>query len=145
MREAIKLTIPVEPMGTVRMTSGMVKRIKWYGANDPKAEKVKRYLNYKEAISLYVKAVYRDKPIDKPVHVNIAFHLPIPESWSGKKRREADGQLHTSKPDRDNLEKGVLDSLNKIIWLDDKQVCSGSSIKRYSSKPRIEIEIHEVC
>jgi Holliday junction resolvase RusA-like endonuclease len=37
---------------------------------------------------------------------------------------------HVKKPDRDNLDKAVLDALTGIFWHDDCQVCSGSIEKR---------------
>lgn len=39
------------------------------------------------------------------------FHLPMPASWSKKKRAEKLGQLHDQKPDLDNLIKAVWDAL----------------------------------
>ncbi len=49
--------------------------------------------------------------------------------------------FHTSKPDRDNLDKLVLDALTGVFWVDDKVVCQGWLQKEYSDKPRIEIFI----
>ena len=39
------------------------------------------------------------------------FHLPMPKSWTKKKRAEKLGQLHDQKPDLDNLIKSVFDAL----------------------------------
>lgn len=39
------------------------------------------------------------------------FTLPMPKSWSKKKRLALVGQPHQSKPDVDNLVKAVLDAL----------------------------------
>lgn len=143
----MKLVIPVEPMGTVRMTAGMVKRIKYrlYGPNDKKALTVIRYLDYKKLISTLARLEYKGEPMQGPIKVDITFHMPIPPSWSKKKQRDAPGQWHTSKPDRDNLEKGVCDALNKIVWNDDGQVCAGRIEKYYSDRPRIEIEVEEIA
>lgn len=133
-------------MGTVRMTAGMVKRIRFnlYSPGEKNVEKVKRYLDYKEKIAIIARSKYKGDPISGPVELNITFYLPIPPSWTKTKQRDMDGQLHTSRPDRDNLEKGVCDALNKIVWKDDGQVCMGTTIKRYSREPRIEIEVKEV-
>lgn len=140
----MKLVIPIEPMGTVRTTAGMIKRIKYYAANDKKAEAVKRYLAYKQELSLRATAQFKSTIITGPVRLNIVFRMPMPESWTGAKKKRMNGQPHTTKPDRDNLEKGVCDSLNKIIWKDDGQVFDGSTSKYYSFEPGIEIEITEV-
>lgn len=51
--------------------------------------------------------------------LSLLFELPMPASWSKKKRREMLGQPHRQKPDIDNLTKAVLDSLcgeDCTIW-----------------------------
>jgi Holliday junction resolvase RusA-like endonuclease len=40
----------------------------------------------------------------------IEFVMPMPKSWSKKKRAEMDGKPHTQKPDLDNLLKGIGDA-----------------------------------
>lgn len=40
---------------------------------------------------------------------------------------------HIKKPDRDNLDKAVLDALTGIFWIDDCQVCDGRIRKRIAS------------
>lgn len=54
-----------------------------------------------------------------PAGVSIIFYLPMPESWSGKKKQRMAGQGHTQKPDLDNLLKAVFDALlgdDSHIW-----------------------------
>ena len=46
-----------------------------------------------------------------------------------------------TRPDKDNAEKIVFDSLNGIIWKDDSQICAGETIQKYSKDPRTEIYI----
>lgn len=49
----------------------------------------------------------------------LTFHLPMPESWSEKRKLSMIGQPHQQKPDKDNLEKGFLDALcekDQTIW-----------------------------
>lgn len=50
---------------------------------------------------------------------HITFVLSMPKSWSKKKRLEMLGQAHQVRPDKDNLEKALLDSLftdDSHIW-----------------------------
>lgn len=78
-----------------------------------------------------------------PLVVTLQFWLPIPKSWSKKKRALAlDGELlPISRPDIDNYEKAVLDALNDVIYHDDSQVVYKASFKAYSGEPRTEIGI----
>lgn len=51
---------------------------------------------------------------------HITFVIPMPKSWSNKKRTEMCGQAHRQKPDIDNLLKSVLDTLapggDDYVW-----------------------------
>lgn len=50
---------------------------------------------------------------------HVIFVLPMPQSWSKKKRAEMDGKPHQQKPDIDNLTKSLLDALfddDSHIW-----------------------------
>ena len=42
---------------------------------------------------------------------HIVFVLPMPASWSKKKRSEMNGKPHQQRPDKDNLEKALLDAV----------------------------------
>jgi Holliday junction resolvase RusA-like endonuclease len=51
--------------------------------------------------------------------VNIVFILPMPPSWSKKKKLEMDGKPHQQTPDGDNLVKAAFDCLcdqDNFIW-----------------------------
>jgi Holliday junction resolvase RusA-like endonuclease len=69
------------------------------------------------------------------VSVFVSLNVTPPASWSQKKQKQAlDGQIFpTSKPDVDNVVKGIFDALNDIVWKDDKQVCDVTISKRYST------------
>lgn len=64
---------------------------------------VKRYRAYQTEL------LVRGLQIPTPV-CHLIFVMPIPPSWSERKKAEHDGQPHQQKPDRDNLEKAVLDT-----------------------------------
>jgi Holliday junction resolvase RusA-like endonuclease len=126
------LLIPIEPMGAVRMT-GRGKYIK---------KNALRYLAYKEQIQWEVKKQFRRKELlAGPIEVKITFFMPMPKSWSNKKKSNSVGTYHTKKPDTDNLVKGIFDALNKLVWQDDNLVAKVSAKKIYAENPRIKVEI----
>lgn len=129
------IVIPVEPMGAVRMT----QRGKYM------SKSAMKYLNYKAYLKHHAKIQAQGKQFDKqPLEVQIRFRMPVPASWSPKKRSAALGRYHMKKPDADNLVKGVFDSLNKIVWADDNQVAKLSAVKVYGEEPGIEVLIKEL-
>jgi len=53
-----------------------------------------------------------------------------------------DGVLRpTTKPDIDNLVKGIKDSLSKVLGYDDSQITELVARKLYSDNPRAEVTI----
>lgn len=72
-------------------------------------------------------------PFTGPCHVSVLIELPIPSSWSTKKKTAAIvGDVRpTSRPDLDNFVKSILDVLNGIVILDDAQVVELQASKRY--------------
>ena len=67
---------------------------------------------------------------------HVTFILPMPESWSMKKRKQYSGQPHQQKPDKDNLEKALLDA----IFTDDCRIWDGRVTKLWGEKGQILIE-----
>ncbi|MGG3798614.1 RusA family crossover junction endodeoxyribonuclease [Metabacillus fastidiosus] len=55
----------------------------------------------------------------------------IPKSWLKVKKQQVIGEYHTKKPDRDNLVKGISDTLNKLVWQDNNQVAKVTAVKSY--------------
>ena len=89
----------------------------------------------------------------------MTFYLPAPKTISDppkprsrqKKIKEYDDFINEQiyvdkKPDLDNLEKAVYDSISKseIVWTDDNIIIEHTTRKVYSPNPRIEIEIEEI-
>lgn len=85
-------------------------------------------------------------PWSGPLRVDLTFYFP-----RRKNHFRSNGELkpfapiwHVAKPDRDNLDKGVLDALTNLgLWPDDKQVCDGLIRKLYGAQPGCEITIAE--
>ena len=74
-------------------------------------------------------------PFAESVKVHMEFHMPIPKSFSRKKKESLIGVYHQKKPDISNLIKFVEDALNGILWMDDKLICFLSAKKFYSTSP----------
>lgn len=96
--------------------------------------------DFKAAIHIAAKraiAAYVLRPVrDCPVKVDCEFVFPRPKShFTAKGQIKPTAPVwHTQKPDRDNLDKAVLDTLTKVqMWADDCQVCSGSLVKRWAA------------
>ena len=87
-----------------------------------------------------------EKPYDCPLHVKMTFCFNRPKAHyrTGKNShllKDNAPHYHIKKPDLDNLEKFVADSLNGIFWKDDSIICSVSKEKIYGDSPYIEIAI----
>ncbi|MBJ9131176.1 RusA family crossover junction endodeoxyribonuclease [Citrobacter freundii] len=67
---------------------------------------------------------------------HVTFILPMPASWSKKKRAEFNGKLHQQKPDVDNLTKSLLDAL----FEDDAHIWDARVSKLWGETGRIIIE-----
>ena len=70
-----------------------------------------------------------------PLRVDLTFYFPRPKGHfrsNGELKPNAP-KWHTSKPDRDNSDKAILDTLTNLgIWGDDKQVADGRIRKFYT-------------
>lgn len=77
------------------------------------------------------------------VEVSIRLFVTPPASWSQKKQREAlaGNVFPTSKPDIDNVLKGIMDACNEIVFKDDKQAVDVRVVKRYGQVARAAVEV----
>lgn len=82
-------------------------------------------------------------PLDGALTAYIEVFVPIPASWSNRKRADAAaGDLPAvSKPDGDNFAKLVGDALNKIVWQDDSQIVMWQIFKSYSETPGLRVSV----
>lgn len=91
---------------------------------------------WKTLILLEAKKHRPSTPFDGPVRVDIVFNFRRPQAhFNGVLLRNNAPLYHITKPDRDNLEKAVLDVLTKAeYWRDDCQVCAGQVSKFYADR-----------
>lgn len=82
-------------------------------------------------------------PFDGPVSLTILVDVLVSESWPTWKRAAAlAGRIMpTGKPDSDNLLKLISDAINKVVWVDDAQVCDCEITKRFSEKAGVTVKV----
>lgn len=72
---------------------------------------------------------------DLPAAISIKFYIPMPSSWSEKKKSLLYGKPHQAKPDLDNLIKAVWDSL----CISDSYIWRVDAVKLWAREGSIEI------
>jgi Holliday junction resolvase RusA-like endonuclease len=82
-------------------------------------------------------------PITAPVRAEIVVDLPVPASWSAKRRDAAlRGDVRpSSRPDTDNYIKAALDAVNAIVATDDSLIVDLVAVKRYARVPQLTITV----
>lgn len=88
-------------------------------------------------------------PLTGAVRLDCYFYFQRPSSHYGSGKnagvlKSSSPTYKISKPDRDNLDKFVLDAMSKVYWKDDSQVCAGEILKVYDEKPRTVLVITEL-
>lgn len=110
----------ITPMGKPRMT----RSDKW-----KQRPEVLRYRAFKDEVRL--------NKVSLPERgYHITFVIPMPKSWSKKKKAEMNGKPHQQKPDKDNLEKALLDA----IFEDDCRIWDGRVSKVWGETGKIIIK-----
>ncbi|ARD60179.1 crossover junction endodeoxyribonuclease RuvA [Kosakonia radicincitans DSM 16656] len=116
---------PIVPMGKPRMT----RSDKW-----KKRPEVMRYRAFCDEVRIC--------GVVLPVAgAYVTFILPMPASWSKKKRAEMNGKPHQVKPDKDNLEKALLDAL----FENDAHIWDSRVTKLWGESGQIIIEEDALC
>ena len=102
--------------------------------------------SYEDEIRMMAKAAMgATELLETPVTVAIYIRVGIPASFSKQKRKDALAGIirPTKKPDLDNIAKCFLDSMNEIVYLDDKPVVSLHITKVYAETPAVEVMVKE--
>ena len=124
-----KVILNITPQTHVRATQGdsiffRITREKLRPAGLSRLMRLEKYNQYK--IDLHAEAKNKQFTLP-PIGASIIFFIPVPPSWSKKKKKLHHGRFHQSKPDIDNLQKAFLDSL----MAEDKQVAHLEVQKRW--------------
>lgn len=115
----------ITPLGKPRMT----RADKW-----KKRPEVLRYRAFCDEVRL-------NKVTLPESGYHVIFVLPMPPSWSKKKRALMDGEPHQQKPDKDNLEKALLDAL----FGEDSHIWDGRVTKIWGETGKMIIREGEPC
>ena len=125
----IVFSVPGEPrgMGRPRFTARRGRGGQIFAKVYTDAESKK----YKDLVTLYARSHMPREKWDGPIRLDVTAYLERPQRLL-KKSSPPGAIWCTTKPDRDNIEKAVLDALTDAgLWLDDKQVCAGEVRKFY--------------
>lgn len=104
----------ITPIGKPRMT----QRDRWH-----KRPATAAYWAYKEQVRLLGICLPESG-------YHVTFVIPMPKSWSKTKRAQYVGQPHQQKPDKDNLEKALLDAV-----FDEDSMSGTDGLPRSGEKP----------
>lgn len=159
----IVVWIPCDPAGRprvdhrpVKTKTGRVMAIAYVPDNPQRAAPGKRGTKnavgwikahaFRRAVREAVRSSLPETPWDGPVMVDLDFYFPRPERLL-KRSSPTSRVPYAAKPDRDNLDKALLDALTARapnprtrgpdadgypgLWVDDAQVCDGRIGKWY--------------
>lgn len=148
-RECLRFVVPGVPVGQPRVkatTFGGRTRVYTPSTitNQATGERKEHpIVAFKSIVKLAARAAYSGGLLDGPLKVDVEcfFRRPPHMTW---KKKPMPRSPHTSKPDRDNVDKAVLDCLKNIVLVDDCQVCDGR-IRKWicagDEAPRTEIVV----
>lgn len=137
MSSIITFTVPGTPVGKGRPKFS--RQGSFVRAYTPE-----KTASYENLVKVKAEEAMAGRPmIEGPVEVSIRLIVTPPASWSQKKQREAlEGRIFpTSKPDIDNVLKGIMDACNEIVFKDDKQAVDVRVVKRYGQVARASVEV----
>ena len=103
----------------------------------------KKYTRFKKDMEALTSEL-NTTPCENLVCVSLKFKIKIPASWSKKKRLERENTYCNNNSDIDNYIKAILDSLNGVYFLDDRQVVEVFASKKYSNDPKILFTMMEM-
>ena len=138
----IKFTIlgDPRPLALKRPRAAVIgKHVRVY---DPAANKTAKQQIVDAAIA---ENGYPTEPYGGPVELHVAMYVPVPKSWSQKKKTEALAEhptiMPTGRPDCDNVLKTIADGLSQVFIRDDAAICYATIFKRYDAQPRTLIKV----
>jgi Holliday junction resolvase RusA-like endonuclease len=144
MSDPIVIVLPGVPVAKGRPAVRVIRTAD--GRAFPSVYKPADARKYEKALAWAAKAAMRGRAMTTgPVSVVVTAVIPVPASWSNRKRDAAlaGSIMPTGKPDIDNYQKSAFDGLRKVVWNDDAQVVSVQASKLYGEEPLLRIEVRE--
>lgn len=139
-RRGVAFNVPGKPVGKGRPRAA--RRGKGITLYTPE-----KTATYESTVALFASQAMAGRPlISGPVDVVMRVVLPIPASWSIRKKDHAtDGiVMPTTKPDMDNVVKAIFDAINGVVWNDDTQVVDLLVRKRYGLTPCVSVIVSQL-
>ena len=118
--ETSVITINVAPCSKPRMT----KRDRW-----AKRQCVLKFFAFRDAIKQ--SKYWEPHNLLSLESFDIEFHIPMPKSWSKKKKAKMNRTPHKQRPDLDNFIKGWCDT----VFEEDSVVWRFKASKRWTDQP----------
>lgn len=91
---------------------------------------------FKKQIQEIVKQEYKEYPLEGPLMIEVTFKF--------KQAKSNKDLFCVNKSDIDNLLKLLFDSLNKLLFKDDKQIVQVVASKVYDDREGIELNVFEL-
>lgn len=137
---AIEFLVPGEPKGKGRPRAAKTPRgVRMY---TPAATKT-----YEQAVKAAAEPAMAGRaPLTGPLELTLRVVMPVPASWSRKRKAAALAglELPAKKPDLDNILKAICDGLNGTAWTDDALVVDAIARKRYGAVPGVFVRVEQL-
>lgn len=137
--QGVVFTVPGVPVGKGR------PKFSRHGAH-VQVHTPEKTANYENLVKLVAaEAMAGANLLKRPIALHLTMHMPIPESWSKKRKDLAVRGLigATVKPDLDNVCKAIADAMNGIVYTDDKLIVSATIVKQYGTVPHVAVRVQE--
>ena len=103
----------------------------------------KKYTKFKKDMEALTSEI-ETTPSEKLVSVELEFRIMMPKSFSKKKKQGLNNTYCSNNSDIDNYIKAILDSLNGVFYIDDKQVVEIFARKIYGDEGYILYKQKEI-
>jgi len=103
----------------------------------------KKYTNFKMDMNELLDD-YTEPILNGLLRCQIKLEIPLPKSYSIKKKNALEGKYCDNNSDVDNYAKGVMDALNGIVYKDDRQIVELIIGKKWAKCGKIVVELMEL-